>query len=206
MENSKETQLTSGAETPKNFATQKDEKDGATKSGRCSPLLSSPLLSSLLLSVQRRDLRAAAAAARNKDSKRREKMIPSSKIMNSRLSPSRMRKLFFMGTSHPRREWIPVLNFATVIICCIGGLSPTGGVCVCVRAWLFLGEIAPPNGILAIMQQKRECFAPHPPHPTPPFFFFSSFFCPHPIINYAHFAYNTHKYLKKTSFVRPKIK
>ncbi len=65
MENSKEKQLTSGAETPKNFATQKDEKDGATKSGRCSPLLSS-----LLLSVQRRDLRAtAAAAARNKTAK-----------------------------------------------------------------------------------------------------------------------------------------
>jgi len=68
MENSKETQLTSGAETPKNFATQKDEKDGATRSGRCSLLLASPLLSSLLsssllLSVQQRDLRAAAAAA-----------------------------------------------------------------------------------------------------------------------------------------------
>jgi len=48
MENSKETQLTSGAETPKNFPTQKDEKDGATKSGRCCPLLSFPLLSTLL--------------------------------------------------------------------------------------------------------------------------------------------------------------
>jgi len=46
MENSKETKLTSGAETPKNFATQKDEKDGATKS--VGVVLSSPLLSSLL--------------------------------------------------------------------------------------------------------------------------------------------------------------
>jgi hypothetical protein len=71
MENSKETQLTSRAETPKNFSTQKDEKDGATKSGRCSPILSSLLFSSLLVSVQQRDLRgaAAAAAARNKTAK-----------------------------------------------------------------------------------------------------------------------------------------
>jgi hypothetical protein len=53
MENSKETQLTSGAETPKNFATQKDEKDGATKSGRCCPLLSSPLFSSSFCATER---------------------------------------------------------------------------------------------------------------------------------------------------------
>jgi hypothetical protein len=40
---------------------------------------------------------------------------PSSKIMNWRLWPSRIRKLFFMGIFHPRRDWIGVINFATVI-------------------------------------------------------------------------------------------
>jgi hypothetical protein len=62
-----------------------------------------------------------------------------------------------------------------------------------------LGKIAPPNGILAIMQQKRECFAtpPHTPTLTPHLFF--PFFLPlppQPIIMRT-FAYNTDKHLKE---------
>jgi hypothetical protein len=138
MENSKETQLTSRAETPMNFATQKDEKDGATKSGRCYPLLYSPLFSSLLfLFLCNREICELLLLELLQGTRQQKEGEddPSSKIMNWRLSPSRMRKLFFMGISHPRRDWIGVINFATVIICCcIGGLTESNRRRACVRA------------------------------------------------------------------------
>jgi hypothetical protein len=109
MKNSEETQLTRGAETPKNFTTQKDEKDGATKSGRCSPHLSSPLFSSLLFFLCNREICELQLLQLLQGTRQRKEGEddPSSKIMNWRLSPSRMRKLFFHGyfSSTKRLDW-----------------------------------------------------------------------------------------------------
>jgi hypothetical protein len=160
MENSRETQLTSGAETQKNFATQNDEKDGATKSGRRSPLLFSSLLFFFLCNREICELLLLQGTRQQKEGED----DPSSKIMNWRLPPLRMRKLFFMGISHLRRDWIGVINFATVIICCIGGLSPTGGVCSS-----FLGNCASQRHPCNHATKKRVFCKP-----PPPFFFFFS--------------------------------